>query len=52
MICHVPKADLKKAVDLVNDVFAEFVAVDYSEQGQRTFMITLKPNMTSFRGIS
>lgn len=29
--------DLKQALELVNEVFSEFVAVDYSEQGQNTF---------------
>jgi hypothetical protein len=33
MIKEISKNDLKKALDLVNRVFSEFVAVDYSEQG-------------------
>ena len=37
MIREVNENDLKDAVDLVNRVFSEFVAVDYSEQGKRTF---------------
>lgn len=37
MIREVSENDLKDAIDLVNRVFSEFVAVDYSEQGKRTF---------------
>ena len=33
---------MKEALDLVNAVFSEFVAVDYSEQGQKTFRDYLK----------
>ena len=34
--------DLKPALDLVNKVFTEFVAVDYSEQGKATFATYLE----------
>ena len=37
MIKEVSKKDLQQALDLVNEVFSEFVAVDYSEQGNKTF---------------
>jgi predicted GNAT family N-acyltransferase len=37
VIKEVSKNDLKQALDLVNNVFSEFVAVDYSEQGNCTF---------------
>ena len=37
MIKEVSKKDLKQALDLVNAVFSEFVAVDYSEQGNKSF---------------
>ncbi|MCL2857317.1 MAG: GNAT family N-acetyltransferase [Oscillospiraceae bacterium] len=37
MIKEVADKDLTRAIDLVNDVFAEFIAVDYSEQGKSTF---------------
>ena len=36
------KEDLKQALDIVNIVFSEFVAVDYSEQGKNTFENYLK----------
>ena len=42
MIKEVDKNDLKQALDLVNEVFSEFVAVDYSEQGNKTFEDYLK----------
>ena len=42
MIKEVGKNDLKQALDLVNRVFSEFVAVDYSEQGNKTFNDYLK----------
>ena len=42
MIKVVDKTDLKQALDLVNEVFTEFVAVDYSEQGNKTFEDYLK----------
>ena len=37
MIKEINSNDLKQALDLVNKVFSEFVAVDYSEQGKNTF---------------
>jgi len=42
MIKEVSSKDLKQALDLVNDVFSEFVAVDYSEVGRTTFETYLK----------
>jgi GNAT superfamily N-acetyltransferase len=42
MIKEVGKAGLIQALDLVNRVFSEFVAVDYSEQGNKTFNDYLK----------
>ena len=37
MIRKVADKDLIQAIDLVNRVFSEFVAVDYGEQGRNTF---------------
>ena len=37
MIKEVGDKDLQRALDLVNRVFSEFVAVDYSQQGIDTF---------------
>jgi GNAT superfamily N-acetyltransferase len=37
MIKELGKNEIKQALDLVNRVFSEFVAVDYSEQGNKTF---------------
>jgi predicted GNAT family N-acyltransferase len=37
MIKEINSNNLKQALDLVNKVFSEFVAVDYSEQGKNTF---------------
>ena len=37
MIKEVSGRDIKRAIELVNNVFSEFVAVDYSEQGKVTF---------------
>ena len=37
MVKEVPRKDIKQAIDLVNRVFSEFVAADYSEQGKHTF---------------
>jgi predicted GNAT family N-acyltransferase len=37
MIKEVAGERIKEALALVNGVFSEFVAVDYSEQGKRTF---------------
>jgi len=42
MIKEVGKNDLKQALDLVNQVFNEFVAVDYSERGIKSFEDYLK----------
>jgi len=42
MIKEVGKDEIKQALDLVNRVFSEFVAVDYSEQGNKTFNDYLK----------
>ena len=42
MIKKITIGDLKQAVDLVNEVFSEFVAADYSEQGKNTFEAYLK----------
>ena len=38
MIKEIDSNDLKQALDLVNEVFSEFVAVDYSEQGRNTLL--------------
>ena len=37
MIKELSKNDIQQALDLVNRVFSEFVAIDYSEQGKKTF---------------
>ena len=37
MIKTVDSGDLPRALELVNRVFAEFVAVDYPEEGKKTF---------------
>ena len=37
MIKQIFVEDLKPALELVNNVFTEFVAIDYSEQGNATF---------------
>ena len=42
MIKEVDDKDLWRALDLVNRVFSEFVAVDYSQQGIDTFESYLK----------
>jgi hypothetical protein len=42
MIKELGKNDIKQALDLVNRVFSEFVAVDYSEQGNKSFNDYLK----------
>ena len=42
MIKEVDDKSLQQALDLVNRVFSEFVAVDYSEQGLNTFESYLK----------
>jgi len=42
MIKKLTKNEIKQALDLVNRVFSEFVAVDYSEQGNKSFNDYLK----------
>jgi len=42
MIKEVTSEDLKQAINLVNDVFSEFVALDYSQEGIDTFETYLK----------
>jgi hypothetical protein len=42
MIKELGKTEIEQALDLVNRVFSEFVAVDYSEQGNQTFNEYLK----------
>ena len=42
MIKEVPAKDVPQAINLVNRVFSEFVAVDYSEEGRNTFEAYLK----------
>ncbi|MCL2580472.1 MAG: GNAT family N-acetyltransferase [Oscillospiraceae bacterium] len=42
MVKEVPVKDVERALRLVNAVFSEFVAVDYSEQGQSTFAAYLE----------
>ncbi|MCL2562558.1 MAG: GNAT family N-acetyltransferase [Oscillospiraceae bacterium] len=42
MIREVPDKDIERAINLVNTVFSEFVATDYSEQGRATFASYLK----------
>jgi len=42
LIKEIDGKDLEQALDLVNNVFREFVAVDYSEQGKITFENYLK----------
>ena len=37
MIRELGKNEIEQALDLVNRVFSEFVAEDYSEQGNKTF---------------
>ena len=45
MIKEVTNKDLERAIDLVNRVFSEFVAVDYSERGKSTFESYLKSKL-------
>ena len=45
MIKEVPAKDVSQAIALVNRVFSEFVAVDYGEQGKRTFEDYLKTKL-------
>jgi len=42
MIKKVDDRDLRQALELVNNVFSEFVAVDYAEEGKNTFENYLK----------
>jgi len=42
VVKEVPGEDLARAIDLVNNVFSEFVAPGYSEQGRNTFESYLK----------
>ena len=42
MIRKLDKNEIKQALELVNRVFAEFVAVDYSERGNKAFNDYLK----------
>jgi hypothetical protein len=42
LIKELGKTEIKQALDLVNRVFSEFVAVDYSEHGNKTFNDYLK----------
>jgi len=42
MIKIVDDKDLRQAIELVNNVFSEFVAADYSEEGKNTFENYLK----------
>jgi len=45
MIKEVPAKDVPQAIDLVNRVFSEFVAVDYSQQGRNTFEAYLQTKL-------
>ena len=45
MVKQVADGDVKRALDLVNAVFSEFVAVDYSEQGRSTFEAYLEEKL-------
>ncbi len=42
MIKEIKSNDLAQALDLVNNVFSEFVAIEYSEEGKNTFNDYLK----------
>jgi len=42
MIKKIDDKDLRKALELVNNVFSEFVAVDYAQEGKNTFENYLK----------
>ena len=42
--------DLKRAFELVDEVFSEFVAVDYSEQGKYTFKSYLEKMLQDIPG--
>jgi len=45
MVKEVPDRDVARAIDLVNRVFSEFVAVDYAERGRATFEAYLKDKL-------
>ena len=45
MVKEVPDKDIARAIALVNDVFSEFVASGYSEQGRNTFESYLKDKL-------
>jgi len=45
MVKEVPAKDVSQAIDLVNRVFSEFVAVDYGEQGRNAFEAYLKTKL-------
>ena len=45
MIKKLPNKDIERAIALVNEVFSEFVAVDYSEEGRNTFALYLKTKL-------
>jgi len=45
MVKEVPTQDVPRALNLVNCVFSEFVAIDYSEQGRNTFEAYLKTKL-------
>ena len=45
MVKEVVAEDVERALDLVNRVFSEFVAVDYAEQGKSTFESYLKSKL-------
>ena len=50
MIKEVNDKDVGRAIDLVNRVFSEFVAVDYAEQGRNTFQSHLKDKLQEVSG--
>ena len=45
MIKKLPNKDIERAIALVNKVFSEFVAIDYSEEGRNTFALYLKTKL-------
>jgi len=45
MVKEVPNKDVARAINLVNNVFSEFVAPGYSEQGRNTFRSYLKDKL-------
>ena len=46
MIKKLPNKDIERAIALVNKVFSEFVAIDYSEEGRIPLM--LRKQMASY----